>query len=64
MLHFSSEPQVICAPPEFNPDLSSMFKGSDNPLSTIFQGKNIEALLYMFVVSRRPSKLYNYTGLR
>ena len=39
VLHdFSSEPQVICPPPEFKPDLSSMFKGSDNPISTIFEG--------------------------
>ncbi|CAB4017773.1 stomatin 1 [Paramuricea clavata] len=32
-----SEPQVICAPPEFKPDLASMFKGADNPISTLFQ---------------------------
>lgn len=48
LLRFSSEPQVICAPPEFNPDLSSMFKpGSDNPLNTIFQGNQIDISIIM-----------------
>ncbi|XP_046859498.1 stomatin-like protein 1 [Xenia sp. Carnegie-2017] len=32
-----SEAQVISAPPEYNPDISSLFKADNNPISTIFQ---------------------------
>lgn len=40
----SSEAQVISAPPEYNPDISSLFKADNNPISTIFQGKSLKVL--------------------